>query len=40
MSSGKKKSTSATQMSCWDGYKKKGTKIGKHGNKVNNCVHK
>ena len=26
------------EMDCWDGYKKVGTKIGKNGQTVNNCV--
>ena len=26
------------EMNCWDGYKKQGTKIGKDGKVVNNCV--
>ena len=28
------------EMKCWDGYKKQGTKIGKSGKVVNNCVKK
>lgn len=34
-----KKRKSPTQMSCWKGYEKKGTKI-KGGKTVNNCVKK
>tara|TARA_B100000795_G_scaffold91125_1_gene66435 strand:+ start:985 stop:1323 length:339 start_codon:yes stop_codon:yes gene_type:complete len=26
------------EMDCWDGYKKAGTKKGKGGKRVNNCV--
>ena len=26
------------EMDCWDGYKKVGTKRGKNGQTVNNCV--
>ena len=28
------------EMKCWDGYKKQGTKIGRSGKVVNNCVKK
>jgi hypothetical protein len=34
-----KSKKSATKKSCWEGYKKQGTKI-KGGKTVNNCVKK
>ena len=30
--------TILSEIKCWDGYRKQGTKIGKTGKKVNNCV--
>lgn len=26
------------EIKCWKGYRKQGTKKGKHGKRVNNCV--
>lgn len=34
------KKSSGTQVKCWDGYIKQGSKVGKSGKIVNNCVKK
>lgn len=35
-----KMANGGTAKSCWPGYTKQGTKIGKSGKVVNNCVKK
>jgi len=35
-----KKITNGGAVKCWTGYKKQGSKVGKSGKTVNNCVKK